>query len=66
MTKHEDTDAGELVDTARADLLRQAFGAAIAEIFNHLGDCPARKFAIQELVTAEQRVRERLARRILN
>ena len=67
MTEQEDNTAGELVDVATpADLLRAAFGAAIAEIFNHLDACPARELALREIVEAERRVRECLVRRILN
>jgi len=63
----EQDTAGELVaSVAVVDPLRQAFAAALSEVMSRLGDCPARDYAMREIVEAEQRVRERLMRRILN
>jgi len=64
MTEHQN-DVGELVETG-ADPLRVAFGAAIEALISMLDDCPARTYAIQELMAAEERTRERLIRRVLN
>lgn len=64
MTEHERD--GELVESvAPGDPLRRIFANAIAAIFSTFNE-PLCKFAIQELVEAERRTRERLARRILN
>jgi len=66
MTEHEDNDVGELVDSVPADQLRIAFASAIAEIMHMLAGSPVCDIAAKEVMAAEERVRERLARRILN
>ena len=65
MTEHdyEDDAIGELVDRVPANSLRQAFGAAVSALVEHLGDSPVCHLALREVVEAERRVRERLARR---
>jgi len=62
--QHEQDDvAGELVDRVPCDLLRQAFGAAVSALIESLGDSPACHLALREIIEAERRVRECLARR---
>jgi len=65
MTQHEQDSAdAELVDTVAApDFLRQAFGAAVSALVESLGDSPACHLALREVIEAERRVRECLARR---
>jgi len=64
MTEHEQDDvAGELVASTSPDLLRQAFGAAVSALIESLGDSPACHLALREVIEAERRVRECLARR---
>jgi len=62
----EQDDAVELVDRVTVDPLRQAFGAALSALIDALGEGPVCDCAMRELVAAEQRVRERLARRIFH
>jgi len=57
---------GELIASVPADPLRVAFGAAIEALMNYLGDCPARAYAVREIIEAETRTRHALVRRILN
>jgi len=66
MTEQElDDTAGETVDHVPRDELRRIFAEAIVQILSTFSE-PLCKFAVQELVEAEQRTRERLARGILN
>ena len=62
MTEQDNTP--ELVETVApvADPLRQ-FGAAVSALVESLGDSPARHVALREVIEAERRVRECLARR---
>ena len=64
MTQHEDNTPGELVETVRpSDPLRVAFGAVVSALIESLGDSSVCHLALREIVEAERRVREQLARR---
>jgi hypothetical protein len=66
VAKYEDDMARELAHVGGTDPVRTVFGAAIVTVIEMLPDGFVRKAAIQELMAAEGRVRERLTRRVLN
>ena len=66
VSEHEDSVAHELAHVGGTDPVRTVFGAAIVTVIEMLPDGFVRKAAIQELMAAEGRVRERLTRRVLN
>ena len=66
VAKYEDDIARELAHVDARDPIRAVFSAAIVAVIEMLPDGFVRKAAIQELMAAEARVKERLTRRVLN